>query len=101
MAETLSIKGVYEANTGASSWQALQESLRRFSYNHALEHPVLVTSVRKASTHLVRNFAAHFIGSKRTHWDFIGPQQLISNYDDFTGKIGREHWLHTGHVNRN
>lgn len=100
MTETMLIKGAYEANIGDSAWEQMLKSLARFEYDHLVDRPVLVTSVRKSSTHLVRNFAAHFVGDARVHWDFVDEEQLRKGYETFGRQIANEKWLYTGHVKR-
>lgn len=82
----------------SDAWTVLQKSLRKFSYDRPLAAPILIATIRKAGTHLVRNVAAHFVGPQRTHWEFVGPSGLVKNYETFASQPPA---LYVGHVNRN
>ncbi len=77
----------------------MEKSLAKFSYDHTMHRPILLTSIRKSGTHAIRNVLAHFTGPQRTHWEFVGDEMIRENIDKFK-EATRRTKLFNGHVRR-
>lgn len=84
---------MWERDSDEKSKNILDESLKRFKYDEIkIEKPILLNSVPKSGTNLLRNIIMHFVGRERTCPVAVVPETLeevkgLKNYDFYYGHL--------------